>query len=555
MAVDAVAAPVEPAIKEFRRPGNVLAGFVGRGISKSAVVVAYAFAAYTAASILGYTRTYTTAAARAALAASFGSNPGLNALIGMARQIETARGFTAWRTLGVLTIVGAIWALLAATKRFRGEEEGGRLEIFLSGRTTSGGAAANILAGLGVGLLIIYVMTFLAALVAGNFYKLHFGASESLFFSLALVASVAEFFAVGALASQIAATRRRAAGIAAAVFGAFFLLRAIGDAAPSVHWLTYLSPLGWNENLHALTGSSPIWLLPITGFVVLLCALAIYLAERRDLGASILPDSDTAKARVRFLNNPFDLGVRETRGSLAGWLAAIAALSMSTGAIAKTAGQALRESTGALKFFSTLSQSQRAAFGTNTYLGVVFLMVMTVIMGLAASSVGAMREDEAEGYLDHLLVRPVSRMRWLVGRLVIVVISVILAGLVAGIFTWLGAAIQHSGVSFSKMCEAGINSTLPAAVIIGLGILTFGIKPRWTSAVMYAVIGWSFLMELIGPAINLNHWVLDTSLFHHVALVPATATRWSTAWIYGAIGLVAAAIGAAVFNRRDLAGK
>lgn len=169
MAVDAVAAPVEPAIKEFRRPGNVLAGFVGRGISKSAVVVAYAFAAYTAASILGYTRTYTTAAARAALAASFGSNPGLNALIGMARQIETARGFTAWRTLGVLTIVGAIWALLAATKRFRGEEEGGRLEIFLSGQTTSGGAAANILAGLGVGLLIIYVMTFLAALVAGNF--------------------------------------------------------------------------------------------------------------------------------------------------------------------------------------------------------------------------------------------------------------------------------------------------------------------------------------------------------------------------------------------------
>src|SRR5665647_1889973 len=72
---------------------------------------------------------------------------------------------------------------------------------------------------------------------------------------------------------------------------------------------------------------------------------------------------------------------------------------------------------------------------------------------------------------------------------------------------------------------------------------------------MYAVIGWSFLMELIGPAINLNHWVLDTSLFHHVALVPATATRWSTAWTYGAIGLVAAAIGAAVFNRRDLAGK
>ncbi len=75
------------------------------------------------------------------------------------------------------------------------------------------------------------------------------------------------------------------------------------------------------------------------------------------------------------------------------------------------------------------------------------------------------------------------------------------------------------------MMEAGINSALPAAVIIGLGMLTLGLKPRWTSAVMYGLIGWSFLLELIGPAINLNHWLLDTSLFHHAALAPVVAGR------------------------------
>jgi len=76
-------------------------------------------------------------------------------------------------------------------------------------------------------------------------------------------------------------------------------------------------------------------------------------------------------------------------------------------------------------------------------------------------------------------------------------------------------------VAFGKLIQAGVNSAVPAALIVGIGILMLGIKPRWASAVMYAVIGWSFLLELIGPIINLNHWLLDTSLLHHVALSPA----------------------------------
>jgi len=143
-------------------------------------------------------------------------------------------------------------------------------------------------------------------------------------------------------------------------------------------------------------------------------------------------------------------------------------------------------------------------------------------------------------------------IRW---RLLIVIVSVVLAGVAAGVFTWFGTAAQHSGVGFGKLVEAGLNSAVPAAFIIGLGILILGLRPRLTSAVLYAVIGWSFLMEMIGPAIHLNHWVLDTSLLHHVVLAPAAAPRWSTAGILAGIGLIAAVIGAILFNRRDLAGK
>ena len=51
---------------------------------------------------------------------------GINALIGPARAINTVAGFSSWRALGVLSLLGGIWGLLTSTKYLRGEEEAGR---------------------------------------------------------------------------------------------------------------------------------------------------------------------------------------------------------------------------------------------------------------------------------------------------------------------------------------------------------------------------------------------------------------------------------------------
>jgi polyether ionophore transport system permease protein len=539
-------------LQKLRSPGTVLARFVGKSISKTSVIIGYVFAAYAAASIQGYARTYKTPASRETMARLFGTNPGFRALFGDARGINTVAGFTAWRTIAVLTIVGGIWGLMAATKRFRGEEEAGRSEYFLSGHVTGGLAALNTLAGLGVGLLVIYFLVALVTYIAGNMGEVHFTFSATLFYALVLTSGVAVFMAVGALASQIAPTRRRAAGLAAGVFGVSFLLRAIGDATPKVSWLGHLSPLGWIHQLKPLTGSDPVWLVPVIAFIAVLCGLTVYIAERRDMGASLVPDKDAARPRLRLLGGTLGLAVRETRGALVGWLLAIAAVGMIMGAIAKAAGEAMA-SASVGTFWNDVTRTK--TIGTTTYLGIVFMMFMLLIVLMAASYVNAMREDEAEGYLDNLLTAPVSRMRWLGGRLLVLVVSVLLAGAVSGLFAWFGTASQRAGIGLNKMMQAGINSALPAAVIIGLGILTLGFKPRWTSAVMYAVIGWSFLLQLIGPAIKLNHWVLDTSLFYHVALVPAVDPRWGTNAMLVGIGVVTAIIGAVAFNMRDLAGQ
>ena len=50
------------------------------------------------------------------------------------------------------------------------------------------------------------------------------------------------FAGVGVLAAQLAATRRQANGIAAAIFGASLLIRVVADSTPGRHWLRWLSP-------------------------------------------------------------------------------------------------------------------------------------------------------------------------------------------------------------------------------------------------------------------------------------------------------------------------
>jgi ABC-2 type transport system permease protein len=64
---------------------------------------------------------------------------------------DPVAGYTAYHVIGVLGIIGAVWGLLAATRLLRGEEEAGRWELLLAGRTTRRRAAAAAIAGLASG--------------------------------------------------------------------------------------------------------------------------------------------------------------------------------------------------------------------------------------------------------------------------------------------------------------------------------------------------------------------------------------------------------------------
>lgn len=169
-----------------------------------------------------------------------------------------------------------------------------------------------------------------------------------------------------------------------------------------------------------------------------------------------------------------------------------------------------------------------------------------------ASAASSIREQETEGYLDNILVRPVTRLSWLAGLAALALVTAAVASIVAAVTFWIGAAQQHAGLDLTDLTLAGVNAAAPAVLLLGLAIAVFGFRPRLTAVLAYGAIAWCFLLEMPGSAFSINHWIMDTSLLHHIAPAPATNPDWNTVFAYAGIGVVLALVGAWRFNGRDL---
>jgi ABC-2 type transport system permease protein len=63
------------------------------------------------------------------------------------------------------------------------------------------------------------------------------------------------------------------------------------------------------------------------------------------------------------------------------------------------------------------------------------------------------------------------------------------------------------------------------------------------------------LVVIVGGIGATNHWILDTSVFHHMASAPAVSPRWEANSVMVAIGVAGAVVGGFAFTRRDLQGE
>ncbi len=491
--------------------------------------------------VIGYRDTYPDEASRQQFAAAFQGNLALRLFYGIPRDLASVGGYVEFRVVAIVGVLAAAWAVFAAARALRGEEDAGRWELVLCGAITRSGATALVLAALllecGALWLVTAASLWLVGTIPGDLTT-----GQAMLIAAAVILPGVLFAALGALACQVAGSHRGAQAIGGALIAVALLLRIAADLASGAGWLRWLTPFGWAEQLHPVTGARTwVMLLFVVG-ALLVGGAALLIAARRDLGASLAPRY-AARSRDRLLGSTSRLAVRTELSTLLVWVVAAGAFAAILGAFAKSiADQASKIHLHAFTQVTT----------ARGYLALSFVLFTLAVSLFATSHISGIRDDEGSGRLETLFALPIARRSWLAGRLAVAAGSSVALALLIGLLAWAGAASQSSGVSLGSLVEAGANCVPAALCFLGLGALLFATLPRLSGGGALALVGVAFLWELLGALVGAPAWLLALSPFHHVAAVPQSAFD-----AQGALAMIAVAVGAGVaavevFIRRDL---
>lgn len=523
--------------------GAALARRAFRDARVRTIAFAYLFAIYAYIQPAGYRHAYPTTSDRLGFARSFGANKGLRLFYGEPHDLLSVGGYSAWRVGGTLAIVAAAFGLLAAVRALRTEEDTGRLELVLAGVVGRGTTFGSSMAAIAGGVSILWAAEFAGFVLGG----LPVGGSAYL--ALATASVVPVFVGVGAIASQVAPTRRLALELGGAIVAIALLLRVIADTVSGWGWLRWATPLGWAEEMQPFAGARPLVLLAPLLATVLLLTGAAKIAMRRDIGTGLLPVKDTAEPKLRLLSSPTALALRDERAGLAVWIGGIGLFAFILGVISNGISSA---------DISPSMQRELAKVGAGSiatpagYLGFVFIFFVLTVSLFACAQMGAARHEEAEKRLETLLALPVGRASWLGGRLAIATGATVVLSFAAGLFTWVGASAAGVSISLAKLLEAGLNCVPVALLFLGVAALTFALAPRAGAGIAYGLVSVTFLWQLVGSLVGAPKWLVELTPFAHVGLVPAQPFRVGDALAMAALGVLACGAALVAFRRRDL---
>jgi ABC-2 type transport system permease protein len=526
-------------------PGAALTRQLLRDARVRTISFAYVFAAYSYVQPAGYRNAYPTTSDRVGFAGSFAENKGLRLFYGEPHAVQTVNGYTAWRVGGTLAIAAAAFGLFAAVRALRAEEDAGRTELVLAGSAGRRTLLHAVLWAIGAGGAALWLAEFLGFVVG----RLPVGGAAYL--ALATVSVVPVCAGVGALASQLAPTRRVALELGGAAVGTFFVLRVVADTVGGAGWLRWLTPLGWAEELRPLTGAQPwVLVMPLVASTLLIGG-AVRIARTRDIGTGLIPARDEAEPRLALLSSPFAQGLRSQRGTLLAWLGSVAVFTYIIGAISTSISSADVSPSLQRRLERLGSGSILTPVG---YLSFVFIFIVLALGLFACAQIGAARHEEEAEHLETLLALPVGRNRWLAGRLLAATGAATAIGLAAGFFAWAGARSGGARISLADMLGAGAN-TLPATLLfLGVAALAYAAAPRASGGIAYTLVALAFLWQLVGSLLGAPRWLVQATPFAHIGLVPSQDFRAGAAAIMLAIALACALAALTLFRRRDLLG-
>jgi len=500
-------------------------------------IAATALMAYAGAA--GVAVEFPTEELRAQVVSLAAATPSLLALRGIADGASLG-SYVYFQVFTYLALLAGLMSTFFVVRHTRADEERGRLELIASApvhRTAPLGAT------LALGLLANAV---LGAAVAGGLVGGGLDVGGSLLAGVATASVGLVFVGFASVVAQLAPTSRSANGISGGLVGAAFVLRAIGDAAgtPGADglsvtsaWPSWLSPIGWGQQVHAFTQQNLAPLALSLAVAVVASASALVIQSRRDLGSSVMREHDGRATGSPRLRSALGLAWRQQWPSIVGWALGGAFL----GSLAGTLAGRIADSADLAPTLHRLLVLFVPG-GTGQLID-VFVAAIVGVAGVLAAGAGVQaviraRSEEADGRAELVLAAPVRRTSWLLGWILVATVSTIAVALATGLAAGLSFAGAPDSVDrFWSSLASGV-AQLPAALtFVALTALIFVVIPRATVALGWGLLAIGFIVGQFGALMQLPDWARNLSPFAHTPSVPAQGVDW-----WGALVLVAASV-------------
>ncbi len=439
-----------------------------------------------------------------------------------------------------MLILVAILGIMMTTRHTRLEEETARAELLRSAPVgRHAGAAAGLLA-------VLVAQVAVAVLVVASILAAGYGVVGAFAFGAALVCVGMAFAAITLVTAQVASTSRAATGLALAVLGVSFVVRAVGDV--SAPWFSWLSPIHWGQGIRAYAGERWAVLAVPVVFAAAMLQVANRLNDRRDFGAGLLTQRPGRAEATRHLSTPLALALRLHRGSVIGWGVGIASLGFFYGVVADEAEKVFEDNPEMADFLAGM----RGGSITDAFLATGLLVVGLLAAGFVVAAVLRMRTEETVGRVDPLLATPVSRAAWAASHLAVAMGGVVVLMAVGGFAEGLGAAATMGDAShIGRVTAAGLAMAPAPAVLGAVAFLLCTAVPR-RALFAWAAMVLSSAMGLLAAALDLPMWARDLSPFQHVPAMPAADFALAPLVLLTLVAAVFVAAGFAALAHRDI---
>lgn len=502
-------------------------------------------------------QTYGSAAGRVELMRLAIANPTILVLRGLP-QGTTLAAVTFFEIFTFLALLAGLMNTFLAVRHSRAEEESGRAELV--GSTPAGrllpttatvvhGVIANILLAIatGVGFLASGLPAY-GSFVAGA----------------AVGGAGVAFLAVGLLLAQLMSTSRGANGYAAAIVLIAYVLRGVGDATGTVAangvsmvsaWPTWLSPVGWGEQMSPYVRNDWWPLLLQLGFAAVLIAGVFGLQAVRDSGAGVFAERSGRRDALPTLNGPLGLAWKLQWPIVVGWTVGGVLAGLLAGALGGVVSSSMANDPNLTSIRDAVARI--GAGGTGSFASLFISAIMSIVGVLAAAcavqAVIRLRQEEASGSAEVMLSTPLSRVRWLLEFVLVGLVAVVLVLLAAALAAGLSALASGERGSIVGDAFAAAAAQFPVALVY-LGVLTlvFVVLPSWTVSVAWTTLGLGAFVGIFGALIRLPDWLRHVSPFADAPVVVGTVDWSGGYWMIG-IAVVAIAAAAALIRRRDFA--